>query len=189
MDDYLLIEFKSLLSKAPGYMVYEIPEAINYVSSIFDPSTPTEKLSFGDLWVMGAKLVNSVPQEYKQKLDDTIDQLVSVLKDRGYRTNTYTYQEHELMGSTTWIGYSKTPYRPIGITMGELTIPEANKARALEKCISAVAKHFCLSQDPMVSLEPLDEEGNIIRNPQVLDDLLRPVPETRYNPEFPYWKK
>ena len=189
MDNQLLDEFKEILTQVSGYRLGDIPRALTYVSKIFNPDTPTHELSRIKTVTQVMKFYHSLPPTEQQKLDSIQEQLLAILHERGYRDNILTYQEHQLIGSTVWIGYSGNPFKPIGLVEGELTIPEANTARLLEKCTAAEGEFFDIPQETVrISLEQLDPEGNIIRNPRLLDDMLNPLPETRYNPEFPYWK-
>ncbi len=115
--------------------------------------------------------------EYSKHYTWLIDSLLAILTARGYRTDTMTYQEHRLVGSTEWIGYSEHPHTPLGILKGALSVEEAQKARELEMMQSAF-DHFYLGHGKgrlgmlKVCREPLDGNGVTIRDPRVLDKKL-----------------
>ena len=68
-----------------------------------------------------------------------------------------------------------------------MSVEEANRARELARRQTALGVYFVNVNDDFVqvSLEPLDVEGNTVRDPQLLDDDLNVLP-TIYSDDFPY---
>lgn len=116
--------------------------------------------------------------------DDLVLKVITNLKSKGYRDNIYTYQEHQIFGSTM-NEYSDEPYIPIGFLAGELSLSEIAKARSLEKIFEATGYYFnnC-ALFVTASLEPLDSIGRTIRDPILLNDSLYPI-SFEYSKNFP----
>ena len=158
-------------------------EVLGYVAKCLEPNTPTYEvspLSLENAFV----LYRSVPEEHRQRFEEIIDEVGKRMHERGYREDYHTWQEHTLMGSTVWIEYGKEPHKPIGVIKGDLSVAEAQKARELARRQSAFGRYFGLDDMVSISLEPLDETGNTVRDPRVLDDGLNPV-ATNYSADFP----
>ena len=159
-------------------------EFVSYVEMCLDPDTPSHQLGILEL-NNGFFLYRSVPEEHRDRFEAIIGEVESRLRERGYRTNINTWQEHTLLGSTVSREYEKEPHKPIGIIEGELSIEEAQRARELAGRYRAFGNYFWLDRSLVsISLEPLDSDGNTVRDPCVLDDRLNPV-ATSYSDNFP----
>ena len=108
-----------------------------------------------------------------------------------------TSQEHNLMASSgaerTALADPENPYKPLGLLYGKYTLEEIIAARERQKTSGAFI--FCgleISGWPKdrpgikITLEPLDEGGNTIRDPQPLDDDMNIITGYRKTDEFPY---
>ncbi len=96
---------------------------------------------------------------------------------------TYTPQEHLSMGSTGC--EDMEPYKPLGVQEKEMTIEEADYIRRVLGFyrIQMTGKYFGLNvlKGPYrISLEPLDENGNTVRDPRPID-----TDDFRYSDDFP----
>jgi len=151
------------------------------VEIYLDDCTPTHLLSMNK-WNNLLRIID-VPPGKEEEFSLLEDAVKEILHHRGYRENIYTYQEHQLFGSTV-SEYSSRPYVPIGVICGEMTVEEVSYARSLEKIFLASGYYFGGELLVNVSLEPLDKEGNTIRDPVLLDDSLAPV-HTVYAENFP----
>ncbi len=101
----------------------------------------------------------------------------------GTFTYYYTPQEHFSMGSTGYEAFE--PYIPVGIQRGELDLEEAVHVRRVLGFyrIQMTGKYFGLDvlKGPYrISLEPLDENGNTVRDPMPLD-----TDDFHYSADFP----
>jgi len=114
-----------------------------------------------------------VPTDEKGPYYSLLDSFVAILEARGYREgpDIRSFQEHRLMGSTLTVKYAEQPYKPIGILDGKLNLKEVQRARELVVMQSAHGIYYGLEPSRIVkiSLEPLDDDGNAIRDPRLLD--------------------
>jgi len=189
VDNSVLEEFRKLFE---GVDNEEVRQAVLYVESCYDPNTPSHNISRIGAMTSIMNLHTYFPDRnaFFKKAEPLIERVMEHLADLGYREDISTYQEHKLVGSTQWREYSKNPHKPIGVMKGDLTVEEANRARGLERFQGALRYYFGIEEDidkflVNISLEPLDADGNTVRDPRVLDDRLEPVP-TSYIPDFPY---
>ena len=182
MTNPILQEYQTILGKVSGKRAKEV---LDYIANCLNPDAPSHLISRGGLLTTTLALWREIDPNDSQRYEELGKQVDKILEERGYRDNIYTWQEHKIIGSTVWIKYSEEPHKPIGIIMGEFTVEEANRARQLAKRQSAFGQYFGLDDLIKVSLEPLDENGNTVRDPRVLDDKLEPVP-TQYSPDFPF---
>jgi len=158
-------------------------KVLGYVAKCLDSDTPTYNVS--PLGLQNAfSLYRSVPEEHQQRFEEIIDEVGKKMHQRGYREDYQTWQEHTLIGSTVWREYEKEPHKPIGVIKGDLSVAEAQKARELARRQNAFGNYFGLDDMVSISLESLDENGNTIRDPRVLDDALNPI-ATNYSVDFP----
>ena len=182
MMNPLLQEYQTILGKVSDKRV---KETLDYIANCLDPDAPSHTISKMELLSRTLALWHNLDPNDRQRYEELGDQVDKILEERGYRENIHTYQEHQIIGSTEWIKYAEEPYKPIGIIKGELTVNETNKARQLAKRQSAFGSYFNLDDLVQVSLEPLDENGNTIRDPIVLNERLEPLP-TQYAANFPF---
>lgn len=93
--------------------------------------------------------------------------------------------------------YYKQPYKLGRIIQGKLTVEEARKKRATRTHSLAFAKYFGLevhpnSENPKgryfvnISLEPIDKNGNTIRDPKPLDKSLKLISNYQKSKDFPF---
>ncbi len=141
------------------------------VEKIFDPKTPSYQLSIMGMASEFIKHGFHVPGTEMGAYSGLIVRLQQVLIGLGYREDISTYQEHTALGSTTG-NYAKTPYTPIGVLEGKLTIEDARQARILEVTTAVFAANYGLNGGvgyTHVSLEQLDDAGNSVRDPRPVD--------------------
>ena len=167
-------------------------EPYDYVVKCFDPDTPSHEIFLGKVYRITHRggLSHLIKREDQNRYEKLVEQVEQILIQRGYRYTDYylTSQEHRILDPSAPHVCEDEPYKPVGITKGELTVEEAKRARELARYSTALEHYFCMEKDGRVvkfSLEPLDENGNTIRDPQVLDDMLNPVP-TQYSDDFPF---
>ena len=108
-----------------------------------------------------------------------------MLENKGYRTNYLTPQEQRLKGIPYCSINNTQPHTPLGIVNGTLSINETKTARKLAKIEFVEGKYFNKNNSTMIYLEPLDETGKTIKDPQMLDNSLNIIPTT-YRPDFPF---
>ncbi len=193
MDNYIFQEFKKLAWQY--HHIPEIWEAVNYVNKCLDPNTPSHEISLEGL-------VNEVVKRLfrcgcYEKFEGVVKEVENHLRYLGYREkgDILTYQEHVLACSTPGGSINKkllenNRFKPAGLFKTQkLTIAEARKARKLLRVTKAYGKFFGKAETTvLVTLEPLDREGNTIRDPQLVDENLNPV-ETSYAEDFPFRRK
>lgn len=159
------------------------PDAFRQVEAlidrIFDPRTPTNKIELEASRKIFRFSPDStempVQQDDKEAYGVLQNAIITLLKDRGYRPkgDICTYQEHRLVGSTGQVDeFERTPYTPLGILTGEVTLQEVIRARALMIHTQAMDAMYGLEVEEIfvpVTLEPLNERGETKRDPRVLD--------------------
>jgi hypothetical protein len=163
-------------------------EALDYLSMCSDPNTPSHKISPIGLEAVLSFSWPLIPEDKQGAYEALLNQAQQVLRDRGYRSDIFTFQERCLLDLQPGGERAKDPYKPLGVSDGKLSVEETKRARELAKCGSAQGRYFVLDPEEVgvrISLEPLDEDGNTVRDPQLLDDNLNPIP-TEYSPDFPY---
>ncbi|MFH1399268.1 MAG: hypothetical protein ABIG95_04100 [Candidatus Woesearchaeota archaeon] len=166
-------------------------EALDYVSKCFDPATPSYEISTMGLTSVVLSLLPTLPPEKHKQLFALQQECLQYLHNLGYRENIYTQQERLLLEKLPLGPYDAHPYTPRGIVNDEMTIEEAVKARQLARRFFVTNPGFFLNSSASgvwVNLEKLDEEGNTVRDPRLVDLDLNPVP-TDYSKEFPYRRK
>lgn len=104
---------------------------------------------------------------------------------------SHTYQEHMLMGSTVnEERYKKEPYKPLYIVDGTKTIEQVRESRKLMKVCNALGDFFCKEGHFVtMKLENIDEEGNTIRDPRLVDRQTDELIPTEYSDDFPCRRK
>ena len=172
--DAIISEVRRIAKKSGSATEFEGVEAL--VDKIFDSKTPTYRISTGATLVnalFGGGLVQLLPEDEKSTYTELLKSLVAVLEERGYREgpDIASFQEHRLIGSTQSVKHTETPYVPIGILDGKLNVQETRKARELAVMRSVFASYYSLEEGTMVQvvLEPLNGNGETIRDPRILD--------------------
>src|SRR3989344_324979 len=174
----ILSQYKAILSNAimRGANPTDAKASFEFVAACLDPNTPSHLLSLHQIARETFKYFHQVEPQDQARLEEIADQVDRVLRERGYREDILTYQEHTLLGSTVWIKYAEQPHTPIGIVTGKLSVDEANKARQLSKIHSAFGHFFGASENLVpISLELLDANGITMRDPQLLNKNLEYV--------------
>lgn len=102
--------------------------------------------------------------------------LTALLRERGYRNNIETYQEHRLCGGS---GSNPTanefPYTVGAILNNQISVEEARKARELESPFGAIVKYWgiedWMERDDIggMLLPSIDDSGRTIRDPVLAD--------------------
>ncbi len=143
-------------------------QAKQLIDKIFDKQTLTFEVSIGaasNLYF----LVNAVPDTKRDDWKPFCDGIIGLLHDIGYRQDISTQQEHRLVPSTIWEGY--TPHVPTGILEGNLSVGDARKARELELMVFVDSKQYGLPNETRIPilLEPLNDEGKTVRDPRPID--------------------
>lgn len=158
------------------------------LESYYDPQTPSHELSLRSLR-NARQMLSHTLREHESLYAQIRPLLYSARRHLfavGYRDNIWTQQEHRLLGLKMVPVHS--PYVPLGVALGLLTVPDAQRARALEHFTYALPAHYGLAADAdvvHVSLEPLDRYGLTVADPQLLDEQLQPVYSQR-SVQFPY---
>lgn len=167
-------------------------EILEDITNALNPATPTHEINLQDVqrvYFIAGELPERLQRGFHDELEPLVNQVVSELKARGHRRDTLTYQEHQILGSTQKEKYAQDPYKPIGIIKRDLTIIEAQRARRLAVKTGALAHYFNKEMSFIaVSLEPLDSQGNTVRDPVLLDRDLLVIPTT-YAKDFPFRRK
>ena len=143
----------------------------------FGEGFPTHEFSYMSGMTDALDLVKILKD--RPKGFDTIkelgDKLIEVLVERGYRQDILTQQEHVLGGSSgSGIGHGtlnphEHPYTVGGVLSGDITVEEARVARALERYNGGIGKHWGLEGWVTVLLGPINDQGNTIGEPKVVD--------------------
>lgn len=162
-------KFAQLIKGEKDQSVFKYAKLL--LDKLFDEKTPTYNFTSTSGWQEFYNLWSHLPDE-KQGLREEIGKIVSgILHQRGFRSNIATWQEHTILGSTTWVGYSKTPYVPLGILKGGMAVEEVQLARELEVTQNAFLSYYGGKEGELIQVtsEPLDSEGKTIRDPRVID--------------------
>ncbi len=182
-------------------------DALYASQRVYDPNTPSHELSFQLVNNLRALTHHINPQD-EELLYEISDAISDRLSEMGYRSSdANTYQEHILIGSTEWIEYSKWPHRPIMVIRDSAKvvvkdgkqkcaiikqpspeiIAEAQKARQLARYMGARGKYFGLQElFCTITVEPLDEKGDTVRDPQLVDsESFQNLPFTQ-SEDFPF---
>jgi len=193
MTNQILVEFKEILGKIKSKPHSDsAKDALNYLEKCFDSSIPTHKISL--LGLSRYKFYfNHLLEKDRERYTELIKQVEKTLYDKGYRpaSDFLNYQEHLLIGSSMFEEEKKkcikNPYLCVGIIDKKINVQEAKKARDLVKTVKAIPLYFCLDTHDFVniSLEPLDNKGNTIRDPSLINDKMRLLP-TKYSKDFPF---
>lgn len=173
---------------------------VAYASNCFFGVVPPHQVSTEKIRFAGMGFDKANVPGGKQVMDDIIAELEAI----GYRSaSSYlTPQELRLIGGTgLWDELEadrSNAYLPAGLILGELTLPEAIKARELAQVsrfggfpddfyngLTEVQGEDLLRKG-YFSLEPLDEQGRTVRDPQLLDQNLDLIPNVSPKPDFPY---
>lgn len=156
-----------------------IVEAEAWIEKLLDDGTPTFMLESGPPFAF-FNIRSFLASDNAEAFDLLLKQFAAVLNERGYRDEISTWQEHKLLGSTTWKGYMSQPHKPIGVIHSEthadgvkLTVSEAGVARELAVITAVIAEYYGLDTDERflvkVAYEGLDSFGNTLRDPRPLD--------------------
>ena len=181
MPDKLMEELNEFLKPIP-----ESNDAINYAEMCFDKTTPSHKISIPGIYENIFSLYSKLKEKEQDQLTELVKQMKIMLENKGYRTNYLTPQEQRLKGIPYCSIINNTqPYTPTGILNGTLSIDKAKTARELAKIEIVKGKYFNENTSTMIYLEPLDETGKTIKDPQMLDNSLNILPTT-YRPDFPF---
>ncbi|MFA6489733.1 MAG: hypothetical protein WCT52_03540 [Candidatus Micrarchaeia archaeon] len=167
----ILARFTSLYSSRADRLLVEGMGAI--ICKLCDAKSPSWQFSVG----MGMKSLSGFnlwpyTDGWKKTARELASFIDNALRAKGYRGNgsILTWQEHRLIGST--IDYMVSPYMPIGIETGKLSIEEAKLARELVVFEDFIACHFgnspALFYVPAL-LEPLDANGLTVRDPRQIN--------------------
>lgn len=188
---------------AAGKFQKHIDKVLAAVSQIYDPSTPSYKISLrklSDINVNGLTILQQVagPQEAYLEI---INRVRNDLINTGYRDPSLfmTAQEHKIIGSTpfrpSWEPILrekdiKYPHRSVGLVNKQMTLPETRKARELAKFIwdpsGTSGLSFNLDFDEVYfSLESLTDDGLTVKDPLLLGPDFQPI-VTTYASNFPY---
>ena len=183
-----------------------VTAAIRYIQSCFDPATPTYELSSHRVEEAVTRIRDRLPSVLPIEAGTNVFSAQTYLQKRfaemGFLPERLirTIQEHKLIGSSfdRHPEVYEKPHRPNGLHTNELNLEEVKRARELQGRAFAFATYF---EDPpesvfvedarnyvWVTLEPLDENGNTVRDPQlvaVVEKKLVAV-ETKYKPNFPF---
>jgi hypothetical protein len=173
----ILREMRRLAATIPGDRNGEAFKGIKLlVEKIFDPKRPSYELGFGDLThaCCNQRIFGGIPKTEQKAYFGLIDRIRMAMIGFGYREDIATYQEHLACGSTKCGEhmklYENKPYTPLGILNGELTIEETRRARILEVRRGAMCCRYSMKGAMIhVAYEPLDNQGNTIRDPRVFD--------------------
>lgn len=163
-----------------------------YLERCFSSDIPSHKRRITDLSLEFAHRHRFVRPEDAAAYDSLRKQGIKLLENMGYRSNIWTSQEHALGGSSGQV--PTDPYKPLGLLDGTLTLEETRRSRELSRIAGASITFFefpdtTFPKDVLsitVTLEPLDDEGNTIRDPQPLNRNLQPITNYRKTGEFPY---
>ncbi|OGM01817.1 hypothetical protein A3K72_03385 [Candidatus Woesearchaeota archaeon RBG_13_36_6] len=193
IENQILAEFWEIFKKVDTEEdAKKAVEAYDYLDKCFDPNTPSHEIFLGEVYRIThrGELSHLIKREDQNRYEKLVEQVEQILIQRGYRYADYylTSQEHRILDPSAPHVCEDEPYKPVGITNGKLTVEEAKRARELARYTTAFKRWFCMQEDGKlvkVSLEPLDKDGNTIIDPQVLDDMLNPVP-TQYSDDFPF---
>lgn len=115
------------------------------------------------------------------------DAAVRMLERQGYRRleDILTGQELRLECGTP--DYPEHPYKPSGLVCGKLLPEEVSRARQLQRAFPVFGAFYSLAEDTVpASLEPLDHEGNTIRDPVPLNYDMKPVQRYAISADFPW---
>ena len=161
--------------------------AENLVKDILGEETPTFELSSGTSLkhhaVVFQSLAAALPNDRQGAWVEINMEMEHALSERGYRSDSdiCTWQEHQLAGSTVSISYSEQTYKPLGRIDSEmgrrrehklLEIGEAKVARELSGFTGVHFGYYGLPDDGRrlhVFFEPLDSNGNTVRDPRAID--------------------
>lgn len=167
-----------------------------YFLDCIDPNTPSYKRNL-------VKLIRMhFDNTQKDIVDEDLNKFIKLrndaetwLKSVGYRYGTHTGQEARLVAGTIKDEYSKDPYKPTGLIDGYSSLEEIHKARNLERCFGAsiglnhfyeLLEGFNIKIVRGYSLEPLDKEGNTIKDPRLLDQDFNEIPGLKKTNKFPF---
>lgn len=187
----ILSELERIAKQSGHYE--EFADLITYVNKCFDPSTKTHLI---DVNKITRKFVQ-LPKQYilnKKGFYDVLQEALVFLDNLGYVGGNLhlTYQEHRLVGGTEQDErILKNPYMPIGLAEGKIGIDKARKSRELDVVSGSFPKYFGLEKlfeygGFYVNLEPLDDDGNTIRDPVPLDKELNPILNYKKSEDFPF---
>lgn len=162
----------------------------SYLEKTFSSDTPSHERGIMDLNIKFICRFRSINPIDADIYDSLRKEAIAILEGMGYRTDILTSQEGALLGSSNQD--SKNPYKPIGLLDGRYSLEEVIRARELAKISGTFGYFFEEPKSPdtlkgfNITLEPLDANGNTIRDPKPLDENLNPIENYRKSAKFPY---
>jgi len=165
----IMFQFNSCAGN--GNLPREIQAAKRMVEAMFDPQTPSFKLRIADVRNVLRDAEEKLPPASVPDWDAMSSTIFVILTDAGYRLNVKTPFEHALVGSSSGEEYlSSVPFRPIGVIKNELSIAEAAAARKLDTLFYPLGVFYGINAaSANASLEPLNENGDAVRLPRIVD--------------------
>ena len=168
-----------------------LTELKRYLEKCFSPDSPSHIINISTINMSFWRSYNLVSPRHFDDYESLREQVVAWFKAIGYRDNIKTPQEDRLTGGSEDLEYADQLYKPIGLIKGEMTIEEARKARELARVSSALRNHYIVEgqENQMyisVTLEPLDVDGNTIRDPIPVDYQLSPLEHFEKAKSFPH---
>ncbi len=144
-----------------------------HVEKIFNKSTPSYELDLMKTTIEFMQVFRLVDKIFQTQWKVCMDKTLQVLFEQGYRKEIETPLEHALISSSNGGQWRATyPLRPIGVITGELTVPEAQRARALRITGDADVWNYDIETGYLkvpIALEKLNESGDAVRLPRVLN--------------------
>jgi len=163
-----------------------------YFLDCINQETPSEKRSL-------VKLIRMHFDNAKENIqDEDIEEYMRLrnesekwLKSVGYRYGTRTAQEHNLSLGIVEEKYMKEPYKPTGLISGHIILEEARKSRELEKFFGSIAIRKFYNVDDknkriLFNLEDLDEGGNTLMDPRLIDEDFNFIEGYKKSENFPF---
>ncbi len=192
--DSILNEVKKIVARS-GHEQWRYTTLLENLEKTFNPKTLSHERDFRhfDMYFVG--FINghcSVRDEDKDRFWELRNETAKFLEGLGYRhsLDRLTYQEASFASPPK--DEVDNPYTPIGVLSGAITIEEALKARELSVFTYAHSAYFEGLEKAIglsyvrISLEPLDKDGRSVRDPQLLDEDLKPVTTFEKAKIFPF---
>ncbi len=152
--------------------VARFEEVKKCVERIFEPKVLTFEIGREEAIYLYRQF-RSITAPKKEEWNALTEEILAFLHLLGYRDEIRSHQEYTLMGATRASGFKLTPYAPLSLANGKITLEEAKVARTLLVISHSFPIFYNLPKDGMkeltVTLEPLDPNGNAEKDPRVLD--------------------